>query len=235
MIARSVNGMKFFVFRNYKIFVGLITFLICLSSSLNAENLFGRVSVIDGDTLEMHGERIRLHGIDAPENGQSCEDSKGIMFRCGQISANKLAGYIASQTVRCELIDTDRYGRLVAVCFVGNIDISSMLVREGWALAYRRYSSDYIDVEKSARQANLGLWQGKFVEPWKWRRGARIAKQKMNKSDGCLIKGNISNSGKIYHTPSSPWYDRTNINVSKGERWFCSEEEARSAGWRPPK
>ena len=204
-------------------------------SAASAESVSGRVTVVDGDTIEIHGKRIRLHGIDAPESGQSCLNEDGNAYRCGQISANQMAAYVSGKTVTCHLKDNDRYGRLVAACFVNGQDINERLVSEGWALAYTQYSTDYIGAEKAAKRDNLGVWRGQFVEPWKWRKGARLVSSKQDKSDGCTIKGNISSSGKIYHTPESPWYARTKINTQKGERWFCSEEEAKAAGWRPPK
>ena len=206
-----------------------------LAYTLNAETVAGRVTVIDGDTIEMHGQRIRLHGIDAPESGQSCADKNGATYRCGQTSANQMASYVRGKTVNCNVTDRDRYGRLVAVCYVNGEDINERLVFEGWALAYRQYSRDYVRAETQAKRNSAGLWDGRFVEPWKWRKGSRLASTKQDKSGDCVIKGNISSSGKIYHTPESPWYSRTKINTQKGERWFCSEAEAEAAGWRAPR
>ena len=105
---------------------------------------------------------------------------------------------------------------------------------EGLALAYRRYSRDYVEAEKEARKRNVGMWQGEFVKPWDWRKGKRLATNKPATSENCLIKGNISGSGKIYHIPGSKWYDKTKINKDKGERWVCSEAETREAGGRAP-
>ena len=200
-----------------------------------SETLTGRVSVIDGDTLEMHWKRIRLHGIDAPESGQQCKDVKGNTYRCGQMATKQMSSYVSGKTVNCEILDKDQYGRLIARCIVNGTDVNELLVKEGWALAYRQYSEDYASAEGQAKRNNSGLWQGKFVEPWNWRRGERLEDVTVQKDSNCLIKGNISSSGKIYHTPSSPWYARTKINTAKGERWFCSEEEAEAAGWRAPR
>ena len=97
----------------------------------------GVASVIDGDTIEIHGQRIRLYGIDAPEASQPC-DLNGKAWRCGRASANALAEYIGRRTVTCEPRDRDRYGRLVAACIVGGENLSARMVREGWAVAYRR-------------------------------------------------------------------------------------------------
>ena len=211
-------------------FLGIFTALTAASDTLS-----GRVSVIDGDTFEMAGKRIRLHGIDAPESGQQCKDANSKSYRCGQMAAKQMSSYVSGKIVNCEILDKDRYSRFIARCLVSGTDVNELLVREGWALAYRQYSKDYVSSESRAKQENIGLWQGKFVEPWNWRRGERLEDATYLKTDDCLIKGNISSSGKIYHTPSSPWYDRTKINAINGERWFCSEEEAEAAGWRAPR
>ena len=205
------------------------------TASSASENFDCCVSVIDGDTFEMHGKRIRLHGIDAPESGQQCKDRNGKTYRCGQMAAKQMSGYVSGKTVKCEILDKDRYGRFIARCLVNGTDVNELLVKEGWALAYRQYSKDYVSAEGQAKRNYIGLWQGKFVEPWNWRRGERLADAATRKTNDCMIKGNISSSGKIYHTPSSPWYDRTKINTAKGERWFCSEAEAKAAGWRAPR
>jgi len=202
--------------------------------SVNAESFSGQVLVLDGDTILMREQRIRLHGIDAPESRQSCWDKLDKIYRCGQISTDQMVSYTNGKIVHCEVTDTDRYGRLVARCSIDGENLSERLVREGWALAYRRYSRDYILSEEQAERANLGIWQGRFIEPWKWRKGERLSSTQQQELSGCVIKGNISNSGKIYHTPKSPWYSRTKINTQKGERWFCSEDEAEAAGWRAP-
>lgn len=212
----------------------LLILFIAIAHFAVASSLEGRVTVIDGDTLEMHGKRIRLHGIDAPESGQTCRSQSGKNYRCGQLSAKQMAKYTKRKTIRCNVRDTDRYGRLVAVCFADGQDINERIVRNGFALAYRRYSRDYIAAESEAKSDKAGMWQGAFIKPWDWRKGERLT-QNTEQKGKCLIKGNISSSGKIYHTPSSPWYDRTKINTAKGEHWFCTEAEAKDAGWRAPK
>ena len=128
----------------------------------------GVASVIDGDTVEIHGQRIRLYGIDAPEASQPC-DLDGKPWRCGQVSANALAEYIARRPVTCEPRDRDRYGRLVAACSVAGASISAWMVSEGWAVAYRRYSHDFVADEAAARAAKRGIWHSSFIMPWEWR------------------------------------------------------------------
>lgn len=133
--------------------------------------LSGQATVIDGDTLEIHGQRIRLHGVDAPESRQSCEDTTGRSYACGRIAAFALADWIGRAVVSCDPRDRDRYKRVVAVCSVRGEDMGAWLVRSGHALAFRRYSLEYVPAEDKARAAGAGVWRGRFTPPWEWRRG----------------------------------------------------------------
>lgn len=139
-----------------------------------AEEIVGRVSVTDGDTVVIHGERIRLHGIDAPESAQTCE-AGGKVWRCGQQASLALADKIGRLPVRCETFQRDRYGRIIAVCRQGQTDLNRWMVRNGWAVAYRRYSTDYVAAEDEAKDAGSGVWRGRFIPPRDWRRGKRLA------------------------------------------------------------
>jgi endonuclease YncB( thermonuclease family) len=211
------------------------------ASSFIAETISGRASIIDGDTIEIHGVRIRLYGIDAPEGGQYCYVD-GNPTRCGQRAALALTDKIASHIVSCEAKDRDRYGRVVAVCTAGGEDLNAWMVEEGWAFAYRRYSIDYVPQEQRAKASKRGIWRLKFIYPWDWRRDNQNNRTdnkpsnsaSSNSASGqCLIKGNISQKGeRIYHMPGGAFYDQTVISIVKGERWFCSEGEAQAAGWR---
>jgi len=195
--------------------------------------VLGVATIIDGDTIEIPETRVRLHGIDAPERDQLCQQPDGARWRCGQQAALALQDYVGSRTVTCIKRDIDRYGRLVGQCSVAGADINAWLVANGWAVAYRRYSTDYVDAEQAARKDGIGIWSGELVMPWDWRRGVRLEAANDNQAGDCRIKGNISRSGEgIYHVPGGRYYDRTRINENKGERWFCTETEARAAGWR---
>lgn len=130
----------------------------------------GVASVIDGDTIEIHGEPFRLFGIDAPESNQLCKGATGKPYRCGQMSANALSDLIGGKTVRCEKRDLDRYKRIVAVCSVKGRDVGGYLVAKGLAVAYVKYSKSYVPHQTAARKARLGLWVGPFEMPWDWRR-----------------------------------------------------------------
>ncbi|WP_416797306.1 thermonuclease family protein [Ciceribacter azotifigens] len=142
------------------------------SSSFAAEPIIGVASVIDGDTIEVHGQRIRLNGIDAPESRQLCLDAAGRRYRCGQTAAFALDDFLAARRpVSCVQIDRDRYGRIVAECTAGGINVEDWLVREGHALDWPRYSKGaYADAEAEARAAKRGMWAGSFQRPWEWRK-----------------------------------------------------------------
>ena len=197
--------------------------------------LTGAARVVDGDTLEVGGVRVRLHGIDAPESGQSCR-AGGRRWSCGQEATRALVGRIGGNRVVCEERDRDRYGRVVAVCNSAGRDLNAWMVAEGWALAYRRYSLAYVAEESEARAAKRGVWRGEVVAPWEWRKGARLGGTRPTTEQErgrCNIKGNIGKNGsRIYHVPGGRYYDQTRISTSKGERWFCTEGAARAAGWR---
>ncbi len=135
--------------------------------------IIGRASVIDGDTIEIRGQRIRLFGIDAPESRQTCTDQAGAAYRCGQNAAQALDYRISDAVVTCEPKDRDRYGRIVAVCRADSEDLSSWMTGLGWALAFRRYSEQYVPAEERAQRRRAGMWSGQFVPPWEWRAGAR--------------------------------------------------------------
>ncbi|WP_026987168.1 thermonuclease family protein [Fodinicurvata fenggangensis] len=227
--------------RTYFISAILVAFALLPSSDpLASSDVTGRASVVDGDTLEIQGHRIRLHGIDAPESSQKCLDQSGQEWRCGQKAAFALADRIGQSPVYCEGLDTDGYGRMVSVCRKGNEDLNAWMVKQGWAVAYRKYSEDYVSLEKQAQEASRNIWAGDFVKPWSWRRGERLGalggtsgSETSPLTRDCNIKGNINREGvRIFHMPSDQYYGRTRINSSRGERWFCSEKEARDAGWR---
>ncbi|RWR26211.1 thermonuclease family protein [Sinirhodobacter populi] len=135
--------------------------------------IIGRASVIDGDTLDIHGQRIRLHGIDAPESNQPCRRTGEGRWRCGRDAAFALADRTGTAPVRCMRRDIGRYGRVVAICTKAGEDLGAWMVASGWAVAYRQYSQDYVILEQEARAAGRGLWQGSFDMPRDWRRKSR--------------------------------------------------------------
>ena len=210
-----------------------ILWVLLVPCAAAAETVAGPARLVDGDTLEIRGRIIRLHGIDAPETGQTCRDGTGRIYRCGEEAENALRRLTEGREVACTGDEEDRYGRLIATCRSGGTNLSRAMVRAGWAVAFRRFSEDYLDEELEAAKANRGIWQGGFTRPDE-HRAALWADAARSRPDGCPIKGNISERGRIYHAPWSRWYARTRINEAKGERWFCTEAEAIAAGWRAP-
>jgi endonuclease YncB( thermonuclease family) len=129
----------------------------------------GRAWVVDGDTIDVSGRRIRLQGIDAPELDQTCTDAQGQPWPCGRAAARELGAHINSQHVTCESSRLDRYERALATCRLPDgSDVNVWMVREGWALDYGR-AHLYGAEEAQARTAKRGIWAGSFTRPWEWR------------------------------------------------------------------
>ena len=195
--------------------------------------------IVDGDTIIFKNKKVRLFGIDAPETNQYCFDKKKIKYSCGLNSTKELIKFIkqnSNKSIKCTDHDIDQYGRNISECWVGKISINSWLVENGYALAYLKYSNKFFLDEKKAKEKGLGVWQGRFIYPWEWRRGKRFNNNNNPDKKECYIKGNISSKGqKIYHLPGNLSYEETKINENKGERWFCSEQEAKMNGWRKSK
>ena len=136
-------------------------------------DITGQPRVIDGDTIEVAGHRIRLHGIDAPESKQLCRRD-GQRWRCGEDATSALKAFLGGRPVSCEELDRDRYRRIVAKCAVDGVDIGEWMVSQGWAVAYYQYSYEYARAEQRAKSARRGIWATRFVLPWEWRRGKRL-------------------------------------------------------------
>jgi endonuclease YncB( thermonuclease family) len=144
-------------------------FLPAAAQALVQGEILGVARVIDGDTIDIQGQRIRLHGIDAPESSQECLSSRRVAWRCGQHASQMLAEHIGTTPIGCRLLDRDRHGRFIAICRKGAEDLSRWMVANGWAVAFRRFSLDYAADEERARSTKKGLWEGSFEMPWDWR------------------------------------------------------------------
>jgi endonuclease YncB( thermonuclease family) len=207
--------------------------MLFLSQIALSDELLGRVvAIADGDTftLLVDGKRqvkIRLAEIDAPESGQPY----------GNRAKQALSSLVFGRDVRVVVQTTDRYGRTVGRPYVGNTDVCEEMLRLGAAWVYRQYLRDrsLLEIEDDARSSARGLWglsEARTMPPWEWRRSGGTEGAPAD----CLIKGNINSKGdRIYHVPGSSSYGATRINTDRGERWFCTEEEARAAGWRAPR
>jgi endonuclease YncB( thermonuclease family) len=194
-------------------------------------DLSGTATVVDGDTLDIDGTRVRLEGVDAPEVAQICGGANGGTWACGRVAADALLGLVGKRRVTCRDEGTDKYDRVLGICSVDGLEINAELVRRGYAWAFVKYSNRYVEEEAEAKKAAAGIWQGEAEPAWIYRQNRwKVAEGDAPK--GCAIKGNITENGQIYHMPWSPWYGRVRVDPERGERWFCSEAEAQSAGWR---
>lgn len=158
----------------------LLSFLLCsgllAATPASATTFVGAMYAYDGDTLIREGTRLRLHGIDAPEINQTCQDAAGAPFACGQVAAQFLRTLVGRETVACRQRDTDRYGRPVVVCGTSSIpDLAAELVSAGVVMASTRYSRDYAALEAQARAEGRGFWEGTFESPESYRRGNSTA------------------------------------------------------------
>ena len=126
------------------------------------------VTVIDGDTIHIGQKKYRFSGIDAPEIKQTCKQDNVIIL-CGALAKDALEKKINNQNVLCKEESVDRYQRIIAECFVGKESLSQYLVKNGYAVAYRKYSGQFINDEEYAKQNKLGLWSMMFEYPWDYR------------------------------------------------------------------
>jgi endonuclease YncB( thermonuclease family) len=154
----------------HKILIFKILFLIFFFNNniLFAKNIIGIPKIIDGDTIYIDKDKIRLHGIDAPEKDQDCtfQEKK---WACGKQSTIELKKMINNQIIKCVSKSIDIYKRYLAVCSVNRVNLNQNMVKQGWAVAYRYYSLDYITEEKYAQDNLLGIWKGKFENPYIFR------------------------------------------------------------------
>ena len=147
------------------LFVFLTTLTIIIPVDTKAQ-IGGKAKIIDGDTIQIGDNRIRLYGIDAPELKQVCKIN-GRNWMCGEEASMALAYEMANHWISCITKGKDRYARTLAICFKANIDINREMVKRGLALAYRKYSNIYIEDEELAKSNKLGIWKSNFIRNWK--------------------------------------------------------------------
>ncbi|MCG6205322.1 thermonuclease family protein [Rhodopseudomonas sp. HC1] len=235
-----------------KRFVLLMACALLLPVAAQAADISGVPKLRNGDQITIGANRIRLAGMDAPSLDQLCLGPKGDRWTCGVAARDALAAHVGNKNWTCSVLRTEKKVS-VAKCMVDGEDIQQWMVKNGWALSYTRYSHAYDADEKAARAARVGLWQGAFIAPRDWRvrnsktvilgatrppKNARrillaSASGPVAPSPDCTIKGNVNTAGEcIYHKPTSRWYAKIQMKISKGTRWFCSVEDAEAAGCR---
>jgi endonuclease YncB( thermonuclease family) len=199
-----------------------------------------RLSIIDGDTLQVDGETIQLYGIDAPELGQLCQ-SEGRATHCG-VNAGLALGKLVSlnaSSLHCSPWSDGRSAPppppapTAKVCEVGDQDLAILMLRSGNSLAVPGAFPDYLEAERQARAARLGIWHSDFVTPWDWRAGAHAPSPSSDSARDCNVKGVFGADGRrLYYVPTDPRYRAITLDHKRGETMFCSDEEAREGGWR---
>ena len=218
----------------------LLFLLAAAAAPLSSQLLLGVARAGDSDSLTVGDTSVRLFGIDAPEFNQVCTRG-GEQWACGAEAADRLSRLVTGKELQCHGVGTDQHGRVLAQCFVGTTDVNRAMVASGYAVAFRRYSHDYVVAEETAKAAKLGLWSGTFEMPAEHRASTRPAAKAPRVREavsrrapaaghkgGCTIKGNHSRKGEwSYHLPGMPYYEQT-----RPEDIFCSEAEARAAGYR---
>jgi endonuclease YncB( thermonuclease family) len=192
-------------------------------------------TVIDGDTLQIDGAIVQLYGIDAPELGQLC-DSDGSLWPCGVEAALALRKLVTfgGHHLDCapstnDPDQTTAHGGALELCKLGHEDVAEVMLHGGHAVALPHSFPDYQDAQEQARRARLGIWHSRFALPWEWRAAQSGADRR------CNVKGVVDAAGqRVYYVPTDPGYREIAIAPERGERLFCSDEEARTAGWARP-
>ena len=147
----------------------IVIFIIFSPSFILGQTIEGKAKIVDGDTIKIGKNIIRLHGIDAPEKNQSCIINNE-EWHCGKKATESLKNLINLKTIKCETSEKDRYNRYIAECYINNLSINQWMVRNGWAIAYRYYSNKFVDDEKIAKINQNGIWKGSFIEPYLFRK-----------------------------------------------------------------
>ena len=219
-----------------------------------AADLAGPPIITDGDTVVINGTKIRLLNMDAPETDQFCLDSQGRNWTCGVDAREALKAQFEKAEWRCVGEKLDRYGRLLASCTAGGLNVSSWMVKSGWAMSpiQKGYSHQFDGLEKIARENRGGLWAGAFIAPWDWRRrnckteilgsvsvpiDAQIklcGSPSIAPDPNCTIKATLRKDKCIYHEEGGRYYGKMKME-GPNKRWFCSRIEAETAGCRPAK
>ncbi len=195
-----------------------------------SEPIKGKAVSLTGDSMRIGENIVLLAGIESPEAKQSCKDKRGRSWRCGRSALNALRRITGSKTIVCTVKSTDTTGRKVADCLAGDKNIAVELVRKGHVFAKSGLFSSYSGQEDIARKARAGIWQGEALRPGDYR-DKLWDTAKAKSPNGCPIKGRALSRGKVYLLPWSADYSRYRVSQRRGDRWFCSEDEAISEGW----
>lgn len=206
-----------------------------VTGSLSSAGLLeGQARAISGDTLRLSGRLLRLAEIEAPDREQSCRRPDGTIWRCGQAALKALERFTRRDAVSCEVGRAVGEAIALATCrTAAGTDIGAELVREGHAFADTGFFARYSNQQDEARTAKRGIWAGEEPKRAADYRAELWEEAKKAAPDGCPIKARVSGNRRTYLMPWTPGYARASVRKERGGRWFCSEDEARAAGWQP--
>ena len=188
----------------------------------------GKAAALAGDQIRIDGETIHLFGVDAPIASQQCPGSKS----CAAAAKAALHKLVGGKRVMCEIAGREANNMSSATCQVNGADVAGQLVRGGHVFATTGLFATYASAEREARSNRDGLWRSNALRPAEYR--AKVWNEaKQSAPDGCPIKGTIAGDNKTYLVPWAPSYEKSKVRPERGERWFCTEAEARAAGWKP--
>jgi len=194
--------------------------------------LSGRAIAIAGDLMRVDGVLVRVANVEAPQLRQPCFRADGRRWDCASAAKSGLTRIVRGKRVTCTPSGQEAEGYVSAQCSVGDTDVATELVRNGYVFAVSSFFGSLGSEEDAARNAKKGIWQGEVQRPQEWR-DQQWQDAKRGAPDGCPIKGFVRASSKFYALPWSPDYDRAKVRANRGERWFCSEDEAKAAGFVP--
>ena len=200
-----------------------------------SNELSGPAAALTGDSIRVDGTTVRLAGIEAPASAQPCYRDDGRRWNCASTARSGLNKIVRGQKVTCTSSGQDDAGRTLAHCVIvaDGKDLAAELVRKGYVFATdTSFFSALTSEEEAARSAKLGIWQGEVIRPQEWRDQTWEA-AKRDAPDGCPIKGVVRASAKLYALPWSDVYANARVRQERGERWFCSEDDAKAAGFAP--
>nr|WP_246709092.1 MULTISPECIES: thermonuclease family protein [Bradyrhizobium] len=231
----------------------MFALFVLITSPVYAATLSGVPRILDANTIEIERTNVRLLGIEAPETDHICLDAQGRKWACGLAARDELIKHSNGRTWVCHTQRVDEYRRALGSCFIEGEDVNVWMVRAGWALSAGASHHTYAVYELVASTANTGLWSGAFIAPWDWPHrnrstivvGATLVPIDAQEvllgslllaeppSSECLIKGTLERNGeRTYRVPGQRGYEQIDMTKKGGERWLCSEAEAKATGWR---
>jgi endonuclease YncB( thermonuclease family) len=205
---------------------------------MGSETIAGKARVVSADQLAIGDRIVRLKGVEVPDRVQRClrggAKGNGRTWACGAEAYGTFRRFVQGRAVECSVGRTGEGNVALGSCRVAGVDVGESLVKAGLAFAEAGFASPYRSIEDAARAARAGIWSAASPErPTEWR-NRLWTMAKLRAPEGCPIKGRVQGGERIYVLPWSSNYGRVRVNKRRGERWFCTEEEAIAAGWRSP-